>query len=53
MIFLVLFSFGILIGSLCIFKFLRFRQELRMFNRMKAWEKRKTLNEKGDVSYSF
>ncbi len=53
MIFLILFSLGILFGSFSIFKFLQFRNDLRIQKRKKAWDKRKALNSKGDISYSF
>ncbi len=53
MIFLILFLFGILFGSFSIFKFLQFRNELRMLKRRKAWDKRKTLNSNGDITYSI
>lgn len=53
MIYLILFSFVILFGSISIFKFLQFRNDLRMQKRKKAWDKRKALNSKGGISYSF
>jgi hypothetical protein len=53
MIFLILFSLGIMFGSFSIFKFLQLRSDLRIQKRKKAWDKQKTLNSKGVISYSF